>query len=164
MTKPQTVTLDSEYRSRQADHHSLRLWLRLLTCTNLIETHLRNRLREEFDITLPRFDLMAQLDRHPEGLTMGQLTKLMMVSGGNTTGICNQLEKEGMIERETSATDRRSFVVKLSAQGKRHFKKLSRAHEEWVIELFSGLSDDGHGALMDELKQLKKSASNFRAQ
>ena len=79
--------LDHESRLEQGDHQAVRLWLRLLTCTNLVERHLRNRLRKEFDITLPRFDFMAQLAREPKGLTMGDLSQRMMVSGGNVSGI-----------------------------------------------------------------------------
>ena len=85
------LSLDHESRIEQDAHQAIRLWLRLLTCTNLIERHLRNRLRSEFDITLPRFDLMAQLAREPQGLTMGDLSQRMMVSGGIVSGIATQL-------------------------------------------------------------------------
>ena len=99
---------DHETRATPSDHAALRLWLRLLTCTNLIESQIRSRLRTEFNITLPRFDLMAQLERHPEGLKMGVLSKRMMVTGGNVTGITDQLVAEGLVMREDNPTDRRA--------------------------------------------------------
>src|SRR5258708_20340358 len=88
-----SLTVDRETNASDQDHTSLRLWLRLLTCTTMIENYVRGKLREAFDTTLPRFDLMAQLARHPEGLKMRELSELLMVSGGNVTGITHQLEK-----------------------------------------------------------------------
>src|SRR5438132_1497787 len=90
---------DRETIARSDDHRALRIWLRLLTCTQMIERVVRSRLREQFGTTLPRFDLMAQLERHPEGLKMNELSRLLMVTGGNITAIVDQLEKEGLVER-----------------------------------------------------------------
>jgi len=149
--------LDSEHRGNDSEHKSLRLWLRLLTCSNLIENHLRARLRTEFNSTLPRFDLMAQLYRYPDGMRMGDLSKLMMVSGGNVTGICNQLEKEQLVVREVCSGDRRAFVVKLSKKGHRLFDKMSHAHEGWLVELFSELQDEEVARLMQGLGSIKQS-------
>ena len=115
----------------------------------MIEGELRSRLRQEFDTTLPRFDFMAQLQRVPDGLTMGELSKRMMVSGGNVSGIANQLIKQGYISRTTLASDRRTFVVKLTAKGARSFRKMAARHEEWVIELLGGLG-------MEEVNKLSK--------
>jgi DNA-binding MarR family transcriptional regulator len=130
---------DQELRA-QADHHaSLRLWLRLLSCTTLVEETIRQKLREQFDITLSRFDLMAQLERHREGLTMGNLSRRMMVSGGNITVIVDQLEKEQLVQRQVAATDRRSYRVMLTALGRKSFARMAVAHERWVVDLFSGL-------------------------
>src|SRR5437667_7273147 len=81
------------------DHRALRIWLRLLTCTQLIEKQVRGRLREQFSTTLPRFDLMAQLERHREGLKMNELSRLLMVTGGNVTATVDQLAQEGLVER-----------------------------------------------------------------
>ena len=122
------LSLDHESRIEHDDHQAIRLWLRLLTCTNLIERHLRNRLRSEFDITLPRFDLMAQLAREPQGLTMGDLSQRMMVSGGNVSGIATQLEKEGLISREPVPGNRRAFCVTLTAAGNKRFAAVSYTH------------------------------------
>jgi len=102
-----SVDLDHETRLVEDDHHSIRLWLRLLTCTNLIEGQLRTSLREEFNTTLPRFDFLAQLERNPDGLTMSELSRRTMVSGGNVSGIARQLEQDGMISRVSVPTDKR---------------------------------------------------------
>jgi DNA-binding MarR family transcriptional regulator len=97
------------------DHHeSLRLWLRLLTCTHLIETHVRKALATQFKTTLPRFDLMSQLERAPQGLQMGELSRRMLVTGGNVTGIVDQLERAGLIVRTEDPADRRAYLVKLT--------------------------------------------------
>ncbi|MFK8021139.1 MAG: MarR family winged helix-turn-helix transcriptional regulator [Pseudomonadales bacterium] len=151
---------DHETRVHEDDHHSIKLWLRMLTCSSLIESQLRRRLREEFDMTLPRFDFMAQLHRVPEGLTMGALSQRMMVSGGNVSGIANQLIKQGYISRTTLAEDRRTFVVKLSAKGTNVFTKMAAQHEEWVIELLGGLAPEEVNRLSTLLAKVKSTVTN----
>ena len=108
--------MDREFIARREDHSALRIWLRLLTCTQLIERRVRSGLREEFGTTLPRFDLMAQLERHREGLKMNELSRLLMVTGGNVTAIVDQLEKEGLVERLDEPDDRRAFPHPPDAQ------------------------------------------------
>lgn len=153
MTTPETE--DHELRAH-ADHHaSLRLWLRLLSCTTLVEDTIRQNLREQFGITLSRFDLMAQLERHTEGLTMGELSRRMMVSGGNITVIVDQLESESLVQRKTAVTDRRSFRVCLTPSGRKAFARMAIAHEEWVMALFGGLSDKQQEQLNTLLGHLK---------
>ena len=147
--------LDHESRIEQDDHHAIRLWLRLLTCTNLVERHLRNRLRKRFDTTLPRFDLMAQLAREPNGLTMGDLSQRMMVSGGNVSGIAAQLEGEGLIRREPVEGNRRAFCVTLTRAGLKRFNEMAKAHEVWVAECLGNLSDDDYEQMMGVLRQIK---------
>lgn len=120
---------------------SLRLWLRLLTCANLIEAEIRKRLRERFGTTLPRFDLLAALDRHGEGMTLGDVSRRMMVSNGNVTGLATRLEAEGLVERRLDAGDRRAFRLRLTAKGAREFARQSQAHEGWVAELLGTLSE-----------------------
>jgi DNA-binding MarR family transcriptional regulator len=146
---------DLETRAAPDDHHALRLWLRMLTCCNLIETEVRTRLRTEFDTTLPRFDLMAQLQRAPKGMRMGELSRHMMVTNGNITGITDQLEKEGLVMRTKVETDRRSSVLKLTPQGKRIFARMARAHESWVKGMFSDLPEDHRDAMYQALGELK---------
>ncbi|MFW7341734.1 MarR family transcriptional regulator [Pollutimonas sp. H1-120] len=148
-------TPDLESRTVPEDHRDLRLWLRMLTCCNLIESEIRSRLRTEYETTLPRFDLMAQLLRAPGGMKMSELSRHMMVTNGNITGITDQLEKEGLVERVKVATDRRSSLIKLTGKGKRSFKKMAQAHEQWVQSLFSGLSEKSRNALFDALGELK---------
>jgi len=148
-------TPDSETRARDDHHDSLRLWLRLLTCSTLIENHVRQRLQGEFATTLPRFDLMAQLERCPEGLKMGELSKRLMVTGGNVTGITDMLEKEGLVARVIDSQDRRAFRVKLTPSGQRLFKKMAAEHERWIIDLFEGLPSKGKQQLAGLLNHLK---------
>lgn len=131
---------DMEVRAH-ADHHaSLRLWLRLLSATTRIEDTIRQRMREQFGITLPRFDLMAQLEREPQGLSMGELSRRMMVTGGNVTSIVDQLEREQLVERQSQPGDRRAFAVHLTSAGREAFAGMAKAHESWVVELLSPLA------------------------
>lgn len=132
--------LDLEARAHQDHHEALRLWLRLLTCTQLIEKRIRSGLRAQFDTTLPRFDLMAQLERHPEGLKMKELSHRLMVTGGNVTGITDQLVQEGLVERLPVVDDRRAFRVRLTPVGRAAFAAMAQAHEAWIVQAFAGLS------------------------
>ncbi len=146
---------DLESRTVPEDHQDLRLWLRMLTCCNLIESEIRSRLRTEYDTTLPRFDLMAQLQRAPGGMKMSELSRHMMVTNGNITGITDQLEKEGMVQRTRHATDRRSSLIKLTAKGRRAFSKMAQSHEAWIQSMFTGMSDASRAALFEALGELK---------
>ena len=132
--------IDLETRVTDEHHQAVKLWLRLLSCTNLVEAEIRGRLRKEFGITLPRFDLMAQLERNPGGLKMNELSRRLMVSGGNVTGLTDQLEKEGLVVRSDDPGDRRAYTVKLTPAGRMLFARMAAVHEQWVIELFSGLN------------------------
>jgi DNA-binding MarR family transcriptional regulator len=132
--------VDRETAARTDDHHALRLWLRLMTCTQLIEREVRARLRERFGTTLPRFDLMSQLWRYPAGLKMNELSRHLMVTGGNVTGIVDLLEKEGLVERTAEPADRRAYRVRLTRAGRKAFAEMARAHEGWIVELLGGLS------------------------
>lgn len=155
IAKPMHDIPDLESRAVPEDHHDLRLWLRMLTCCNLIESEIRSRLRAEYETTLPRFDLMAQLLRVPGGMKMSELSRHMMVTNGNITGITDQLEKEGLVERVKVATDRRSSLIRLTTKGKRSFRKMAQSHEEWVKSLFGGLSEKSRNNLYEALGELK---------
>ena len=155
--------MDREFIARRGDHSALRIWLRLLTCTQLIERRVRSGLREEFGTTLPRFDLMAQLERHREGLRMNELSRLLMVTGGNITAIVDQLEKEGQVERLDDSADRRAFRIRLTRSGEKSFLEMARAHEQWVVELLSGLSRKEHDELLKLLAKLKQHALEVTA-
>jgi DNA-binding MarR family transcriptional regulator len=154
-----TVPVDRESRASGADHEALRLWLRLLTCTSLMEASVRAELRRQFDCTLPRFDLMAQLERHPDGLRMGELSKRLMVTGGNVTGITDQLVREGLVTRAAPPDDRRAFVVRLTPAGRKSFLRMAESHESWVVKLVSGLSAPERKQLFELLAGLKRSVT-----
>jgi len=129
---------DLESRVTDTHHQALKLWLRLLSCTTRVEGIVRNRLRREFSTTLPRFDLLAQLEREPDGLSMGELSQRLMVTGANVTGITDQLEAEGLVRRVVHPRDRRSFAVQLTPTGRRQFRRMAVIHEQWIVELFAG--------------------------
>ena len=151
------MPIDSETRASAEDHMALRLWLRLLACTNLVEAPLRRRLREQFRGSLPRFDLMAQLDRQPGGMKMRELSRRLMVTGGNVTGLTDRLVAEGLVERHEDPVDRRACTVQLTMEGRRQFRAMARAHEAWVAELFGGLSAAQQKQLFELLGKLKPS-------
>ena len=138
------------------DHHqSLKLWLRMLSCTVRIENEIRSRLRAGFGITLPRFDLMAQLERHPQGLRMGELSRRMMVTGGNVTGITDQLEREGLVARVPDPQDKRAFAVKLTQAGQEAFAAMAKVHEGWVEELLGHVPAEDKEQLIRLLNGMK---------
>src|SRR6201996_424733 len=151
--------VDAETRLHDDHHLSVRLWLRMLSCTNRIESLVRQKLQASFDTTLPRFDLMAQLERAPQGLKMSELSQRMMVTGGNVTGITDGLEKEGLVVREVDPTDRRVFRVKLTSEGQKQFRRMAAEHEKWVIGLFEGMSMKHKNQLVELLGDLKRHIS-----
>ena len=150
--------MDREFIARRGDHSALRIWLRLLTCTQLIERRVRSGLREDFGTTLPRFDLMAQLERAPGGLKMSELSRRLMVTGGNVTGLTDQLVEEGLVERLAEPADRRAFRIRLTRSGEKTFAEMARAHEQWVVELLAGLSGRERDELLKLLAKLKSHA------
>jgi DNA-binding MarR family transcriptional regulator len=131
--------LGHESRAMGDDHAALKLWLRLLACTTQVEDEIRRRLRTRFGISLARFDYMAQLYRQPGGLKMKELSRCLMVTGGNVTGLTDELEAEGLVQREASPTDRRSWIVRLTPLGRSGFAAMAQEHEQWILELFAGL-------------------------
>ena len=153
--------IDPESRLRDAHHDALRLWLRLFTCSQLVERAIRVRLRRTFNTTLPRFDLLAQLERNPGGLKMGELSKRLMVTGGNITGLTDQLVREGLVRRHPISGDRRAFAVQLTAKGKRAFDAMASAHEQWVIELLAGLTVAERRSLYALLGRAKAAVRSF---
>lgn len=146
-----------EARLSSDDHHSLRLWLRLLACSTDIETEIRKRLRAQFGITLARFDYLAQLHRHPDGLRMSALSRYLMVTGGNVTGLADELEKEKLIDRVAEPHDRRSSRVSLTKKGRRLFDKLAVTHESWIAAMFAGMSPA-------EMRQMHELLGRLRVQ
>jgi DNA-binding MarR family transcriptional regulator len=150
--------MDMEARAHSEHPEALRLWLRLLTCTQIVEKQVRSQLRERFDTTLPRFDLMAQLERAPDGLKMNELSRRMMVTGGNVTGITDQLVAEGLVDRVDVAGDRRAYRVRLTTKGRKLFNEMASQHESWIVDAFAGLSDKDIATLHRLLGKVKDHA------
>jgi DNA-binding MarR family transcriptional regulator len=148
--------LDLESRLTDDHHQSLRLWLRMLSCTTRIENEVRSRLRTTFGITLPRFDLMAQLERFPEGLRMGELSKRMMVTGGNVTGITDQLEREALVMRVQDTKDRRASAVKLTPAGQAAFAEMAATHERWIEEMLADVPAQDKATMIALLSTMKR--------
>ena len=158
--------LDAETRALEApdDHRAeLRLWLRLLSCANLVEGDVRRRLRADFEVTLPRFDLLAQLARAPEGMTMGDLSRRMMVSNGNLTALVGRMVLSGHVDRRASAADKRAQMVRLTARGRRDFARLAARHGDWIAELFAGLDKRDVEALSLLLAKMKSGVQSALA-
>ena len=147
--------LGFEARAAATDHLEVRLWLRLLACTNQIEQEIRTRLRVRFGTSLARFDYLAQLDRHPQGLRMSALSRYLMVSGGNVTGLTDQLVADGWVERVPDPTDKRATLLRLTGRGRSRFDEMAAAHEEWLVQMFSGFGCDKEKALFDLLGRFR---------
>ena len=155
------IPLDAETKvaERPHDHKDeLRLWLRLFACKEVIEGEVRRRLRDSFDVTLPRFDLMSQLYRAPKPMTLGELSQRMMVSNGNVTGLVDRLVDQGLVNRQPSPKDRRAQLVSLTAEGRRFFRAMARANGDWIADLLTDLSADEIEILMRLLAKTKASA------
>ena len=148
--------MDMEAQSHSSHPEALRLWLRLLTCTQLIEKQVRSNLREQFDTTLPRFDLMAQLQRNADGLKMNELSRRLMVTGGNVTGVTDQLVAEGLVERMEVDGDRRAYCVRLTVLGRKTFEEMARQHEAWIVSSFDVLTAKEVEALYKLLGRVKE--------
>lgn len=147
--------LGHEGRAHSGDHAALKLWLRMLATTTQIEAEIRKRLREQFDISLARFDYMAQLYRHKDGMKMRALSKYLMVTGGNVTGLTDELQREGLVARESSPTDRRAWIVRLTPKGRRLFETMAQEHEQWILELFSSMDESAMHQVHAHLGELR---------
>lgn len=146
---------DLETRGTDTRHGDLRLWLRILTIHKLINNEVRKRLREEFGMSLSRFDLLAQLDGKPAGMRMGELSKRLMVTTGNITGLVDELVAEGQVERLPDPTNRRASLAAMTAKGRKAFATAAKANESWIAEMFSGLTAPEKTAMFDMLGRQK---------
>jgi DNA-binding MarR family transcriptional regulator len=156
---PRIIDAETVAVERPRDHKAeLRLWLRLLTCATLVEDEVRSRLRQSFDVTLPRFDLMAQLHKTPGGMTLSELSSRMMVSNGNLTALVERLAEAGQLERRPAPQDRRAVIVALTPVGERAFAQMAEQHEDWIADMLAGLSEGEIEQLMGLLGKLKHSA------
>ncbi|MBW4963102.1 MarR family winged helix-turn-helix transcriptional regulator [Sulfitobacter sp. CW3] len=138
----------------------LRLWLRLLGLTRHVDGHLRDKLRLEFKTTLPRFDVMAALSRHPEGLKMSQLSGVLRVSNGNVTGIADRLAEEGLVERVPVPGDRRAMILRLTPAGNVEFAQQATAHEGWINDMLHGISAADARLMAAQLIAVAQAAEN----
>jgi DNA-binding MarR family transcriptional regulator len=152
------AAIDRESAAADDAKLELRVWLRLLTCTRLLEREVGARLRAAFGTTLPRFDLLAALYRAPDGLTMGELSSHLMVTNGNVTALVERLVAAGIVERAADPGDRRRATIRLSRAGRRHFAAMAAAHEGWMDERMAGMRRDDLVQLHELLGRLKQSA------
>ena len=148
---------DPETRLAADDHEALRLWLRLFTCSTMVERAIGTALKREFGSSLPRFDLLAQLERSPAGMRLGELSDRLLVTGGNVTFLVNSLEADGLLARKRAPADGRAWIVQLTAEGRRAFTTMAREHERWIARLFGGLSARERTQLHSLLGSLKAS-------
>ncbi|KZL05037.1 HTH-type transcriptional regulator MhqR [Pseudovibrio axinellae] len=119
----------------------VRLWLHMLKAVRTVESALRERLRKHFEMTLPRFDVMATLYAVPEGLRMTELSEQLVVSSGNVTGIVEKLVEDGLVERQSMENDRRAHLVKTTDKGRKLMEEATTAHRAWVDELLNEVSE-----------------------
>jgi DNA-binding MarR family transcriptional regulator len=150
-------TVREKHEGALGDHLEVRVWLRLLSCSTIVEKQLRRRFEDEFGMTLPRFDVLAALERSRDGLPMGELSRRLLVSNGNVTTVVRQLEGAGLVASRPAPGDRRSSIVALTPTGRARFKQLAGAHHQWIAEAFADMDQDSLGALYGLLAQLKLS-------
>src|ERR1700732_5554485 len=142
---------------READSKArLRLWIRLLRASRLIESVARERLKSQFNATLPRFDVMAALYRKPGGMLMSEISRFLLVSNGNVTAIVDRLAADGLVVRAQRDGDRRTSFVRLTAKGRAAFAEMSAAHEAWIDRLLGGVTARAAGQLSAKLKSFRR--------
>jgi DNA-binding MarR family transcriptional regulator len=152
-----TAVIREKHDGALAGRSSVRLWLRLLSCTMVIEKRIQRRLAGRFGATLPRFDVLAALDRHPEGMTMGALSRALLVSNGNVTQLVRTLGRDGQVAIAPAPADRRQSIVRLTAAGRDAFATMSEAHHQWIEAMLAGLDRGEREALYGLLGRLKRS-------
>lgn len=153
------MSLDTRQKYESVSKDRLRLWLKLLKTQTTVEGEIRRRLRENFAMTLPRFDVMSALARYPDGLKMTEISTLLKVSNGNITGIVDRLVKDGLAVRLTVIGDRRVQSVRLSPEGVVSFEELAAAHEHWLNEILHPLERrelSQIGAVLDRFNTLSE--------
>ena len=144
-----------DQRKRQDEHADIRLWLRLLFCASTIESRLQSRINDRFGMSLARFDLLSQLERTPDGLTMTELSRRMMVSNGATTSLVDRLEEDGLLKRAPHPGDRRATIIHLTAKGRTKFLSMAKEHEVWIADLLGSMDADVKTMLLAGLGVLK---------
>ena len=147
---------DSAPLVEESPHLELRLWLRMVSCSVKMESILSQRLRKEFKTSMARFDVMSRLERHPDGLTMSELSRRLIVSNGAITGLVDKLAEAGLVTRHEDPNDRRSTIVRLSRKGRDNFLRMARRHEEWVVSILGELSSEAQSELLQNLTLLQR--------
>jgi len=150
-----TAPRDLETRGAGSRHADLRLWLRILTLHKLVNNEVRRRLRDSFGMSLSRFDLLAQLDGAAQGMRMGELSKRLMVTTGNITGLVDELESDGLVERLPDPVNRRASLARMTAKGRKAFDAAAKANETWIADMFSALSATEKSTMFDMLGRQK---------
>ncbi len=154
--------VDKKLQHIPREKEGLRLWLRIVSCTQMVEQEIRIMLREKYDTTLPRFELLSALDRVPDGLSMGELSSWLMVTKGNVTGIAERLSEDGFIKRNPTPTDRRSFCVTLTGKGKKLYKEMEQEYEILLDKLFTDVSLDDSDTFTGVLAKVKEVVEEIR--
>ena len=148
---------DGELGGDAGQHEAVRLWLRLLSCTMVVEKRIKRGLADQFKTTLPRFDVLAALDRNDQGLSMGALGRALLVSNGNITGLVQTLIREGDVELAAAPGDRRTAIVTLTDAGRSRFRGMAATHHGWIESMFAGLPPKEKADLLGLLGTLKTS-------
>lgn len=158
----EALAIREKHDGALADRSSVRLWLRLLSCTMAIEKDVQRRLAEK-GATLPRFDVLAALERNPGGMTMGALSRALLVSNGNVTPLVRKLAGDGLVRIASAPADRRASIVRLTAKGRRHFAGLAAAHHDWIDGLVADMDGEARENLYQALGELKRSIAKGQA-
>lgn len=145
--------------AKNRDKEAVRTWLRILSCEMVVEKHLRSQFRIHFSTTLPRFDVLSELERANRPLTMSELSSELMVSNGNVTGVIDRLEKSGLVERNRAQHDRRILYIQLTKEGRSSFSQMAKHHKQWLAELFGDISEKEMSRLQSLLLKVRQSAS-----
>ena len=156
-----TMSIREKHDGVLGDRSSVRVWLRLLSCTMAIEKEVQRRFAER-GVTLPRFDVMAALDRNGE-MKMGELSQSLLVSNGNVTQLVQKLVQDGVVELRKPPADRRASIVRLTPEGKQQFDKLARAHQDWIDQMIGDLDFTQRERLYVALGVLKMSIASASA-
>lgn len=154
---------DEKYAGQLPGPMAVRMWLRMLSCTMVIEKRLRRRFIEQFDTTLPRFDVMAALDRQHAGISMGELSQMLLVSNGNVTAIVRQLQGDGLVEVEAAEHDRRSLIVTMTKKGRDSFADMAAAHHRWIGTMLAGVPEELQQEMFTLLAKVKTSIAQENA-
>jgi DNA-binding MarR family transcriptional regulator len=158
----EALAIREKHDGALADRSSVRLWLRLLSCTMTIEKDVQRRLAD-LGATLPRFDILAALDRHPQGMTMGALSRSLLVSNGNVTQLVQKLARDALVRIAPSPADRRASIVRLTTKGRSEFAGLAAAHHDWIDRLVAGMDGEARETLYHALGDLKRAIAKGQA-